>query len=457
MNNRVPLLLFALAAAFAPRAEAASLDLTTEYRMRVLAYSNLSLNTEQPNNHSFISQSARLGFVLKNIHLTDARGESETLDIAIKLRALGVAGSTTPFATPFDRAADQYPDTSFVPFLENAYLAAHHLGGVPWDLTVGRQTFRLGTGLLLDDNGAGLTGISAKGDLPWGGIKTEGFMFQARNSQLGAVANNLDVFGFTVEVPSEGTWQLHQLIEKDRTTQTAAPNGCGGAGCLVSGATRWFSSLRYRIAFGPLVFDGEAALQKGAATPTDAPGVAAAQNHVTYDGNAQVFRAKWKQRFYRDVRGIARFTLARGSGDDPTTPTTDEAFFPSNGHRFDGLERAGIGEFFGATPYDAFGGQSTATASGLHRGVSGIIAVGMGVTPPAYRGIVMDLDYYLFQADRNLGPDRTLGTEFDIRLRYDIRERFTLRASAALFNAGNASNVVKNSSRRYLFEAMGRF
>ncbi|MFH2202347.1 MAG: hypothetical protein ABIJ96_04490, partial [Elusimicrobiota bacterium] len=256
------------------------------------------------------------------------------------------------------------------------------------------------------------------------------------------------------------------LLERDRTTHVAAVNGCPvinptRTGCLVGRATRWFSSLRYQLNWGPMLFDGEAAVQRGAANPT---GPTPMFNHITYGGNAQYIRAKWKQTFYtrkatgQKIRGIARLSAARGTGDNPATPTTDEAFFPSHGRRYDGLERVGFGELFAATAYDAFGGQSTTTASGLPVGVSGIIAIGMGITPPAWRGIIMDVDYFLYQAEKQtFGPNRTLGTEVDVRLRYDIKEHLQLRLTMAWFEAGAALNAEKPSARRYMLETIARF
>ncbi len=454
----------ALTAFCASRADAAGLDVTAEHRLRALSYTHTSLVPNSNDNVSFLSQSTRLGFVFKNIHLSDEGGETQTLDIAVKLRAVGVMGSTQPYSPPFDQAAGQYPNANYVPFLENGALIAHNLGGIPWDVTFGRQTYAQGSGLLVDDNGAGLSGIMARGSLPWWGLKAEGFLFQAKHPTQGS--GTLDLLGGTLELPSEGTWQLNQLIEHDRRNQLAAVNGCppapGGvpAGCLVSQANRWITSLRYQIRTGPVVFDGEAAMQKGSATPT---GPGAVGNHITYNGNAEVFKAKWRQTFYRSkdtgrrIEGIARASFARGSGDDPSTPTTDEAFFPSHGRRYDGLEREGFGEFFAATPYDAFGGQSTATANGLARGLSGIIALGFGATPPAWHGLVLDLDYYLYQADRTIGSGRALGVETDLRLRHDIKDKLTLRLTAAFFSGGSALNPAKPSARRYLFEASGRF
>lgn len=129
---------------------------------------------------------------------------------------------------------------------------------------------------------------------------------------------------------------------------------------------------------------------------------------------------------------------------------------PSHGHRYDGLERDGMGEFFAATPYDAFGGRSTSTLSGLPVGVSGIQTVNIGFTPPAYYGIMLDIDYYLYQATRTAsGPSTTLGREWDFKLRYRIHDKVSLQASAALFTIGPA--IGQGIARRYMLEAAAHF
>lgn len=423
----------------------ARLDVSTAYKLRGLSYKNLHI-TDPVQHKSFMTQNARLGFAVRDIELTGGAGpEPVTLDMALSFRAVGVAGSSGPVLAPFDVAAQRYPNAEFLPFIENAYLRAHGLFGYPMDVTFGQQAYTVGSGLLLSDDGAGMTGVAARGSLPWWDMKLDGYVFQPRNHQT--LADSLTVFGASLEVPSEGTWQFNQMFERE-LNQTRA------AGLPIGRATRSFSSVRYLINFGPLFFDGEAALQKGSANPS---GPAPAGSHISYNSNAQVMRAKWKQSFFKGQEGIARLTVARGSGDNGSTLTTDEAFFPSLGHRFDGLERSGFGDFFQATPYDAFGGQSTATASGIPAGASGIISVGLGFTPPSYRGVAFDVDFWLFQADRNVGPHRTLGHEYDLRARYGFRDRFTITLGAALFTSGPALSPGKNSSRRILLEFAGRF
>ena len=456
---RRPLILALLLACGSASARAASLDVTASYKMKAASYSNLQYDVNDKNSHSFINNDARLGIAVRKIPLETRGGEETTMDLGIVLRALGVAGSTASVSSPFDRVASYYPNADLTPFIENAYLKVHRLWGYPWEATFGRQSYRLGGGLLLDDDGAGLTGASARGELPWWNMRLEGFVFNDRNPLNASAPNSLDLAGLSIDLPGEGVWQLNQLFERDRAQQTVY--GCTytgnptANGCLVSKAFRSFTGVRYQISYGPMVFDGEAAIQKGYATPT---GPNPAGNHITYNGNAQVVRMKWKQSLWKTGQGIARMSVARGSGDNPGTPTTDEAFFPSRGHRHDGLERSGFGDLFAATAYDAFGGNySTTTKSGLRNGASGLVVVGAGYTPPAYKGLTLDIDFYLYQAERISSGSRTLGTEWDFRLRYPIRDQFTLAATMAYFRAGKFTDPGRSVARKYSFEASGRF
>jgi hypothetical protein len=453
--------------ATAPIVRAASLDVTAAYKMKAVSYSNLNYNTRDKNNHSFITNDARLGIAVRKIPLETRGGEDVTMDLGIVLHAIGASGSTVAVSAPFDRIAAYYPSSDLTPFIENAYVRVHRLWGLPWETTFGRQNYKLGGGLLLDDDGAGFTGASARAELPWWNMKLEGFIFNDRNP-LSSPANSLDLAGASLDVPGEGVWQLNQLFERDRSQQTVY--GCDFAGnlqqngCLISKAVRSFTSARYQISYGPMVFDGEAAIEKGYATPTAGrdPATGALQapagNHITYNGNAQVVRMKWKQALWKTGEGIARVSFARGSGDNPGTGTTDEAFFPSRGHRHAGLERVGFGELFAATPYDGFGGNySTTTKSGLRNGASGLMVIGAGYTPPAYKSITIDVDFFLYQAERISNGSRTLGTEWDVRVRYPIRDQLALAAGVAYFRAGKFTDPGRSVARKYSFEVSGRF
>jgi len=457
-------LAFALLAAAASRAFAANVDVTAAYDMKAAAYSNLAIgSTLGTSNASLLESNARFGVAVKNVELEKIGAQEETLDVGVLFHAIGVSGSSAAIAAPFDRAAAYYPSSDFTPFIENAYVRANHLWGLPMSATFGRQTYRLGSGLLLDDNGAGLTGAVIRAELPWLGMKTEAFAFVDRDPAAAAPDNTLMLYGGSLGIPTDGLWQVNELVEREQGDSIVY--GCEadpsiGYGCSVSKALRSFTSLRYAISYGDIYFDGEAALEKGVATPN---GPTPAGNHITYSGDAEVARMKWKQPLYRlGADGVAFITLARGSGDQAGTPTRDEAFYPAHGSQYDGFERTGFGDFYGATPYSALGGNyatsgSSVTRSGLPFGASGITTVGVGYTPPAYHGVVVDLAYYLYQADQVLSGPRTLGMEWDAHLRYPIRDALSLSAGFAYFHAGMAEDPNRSVARKITLEFKGRF
>ncbi len=69
----------------------------------------------------------------------------------------------------------------------------------------------------------------------------------------------------------------------------------------------------------------------------------------------------------------------------------------------------------------------------------------------------MDVDYFLYQAERIASGSRTLGMEWDVRLRYPIRDQFNLAASMAYFKAGLVTDPGRSVARKYSLEASGRF
>src|SRR6185437_13881120 len=110
------------------------------------------------------------------------------------------------------------------------------------------------------------------------------------------------------------------------------------------------------------------------------------------------------------------FGQASGDSGDPGK---DDSFQPDFGHRFDGLERSGFGEFYGATLYDALG--STSNPRGLPPGFSGIRVIGAGATTHPTPLLSIGIDYFVYYAMETAGPsftatssDSTLGTELDV-------------------------------------------
>ena len=59
------------------------------------------------------------------------------------------------------------------------------------------------------------------------------------------------------------------------------------------------------------------------------------------------------------------------------------------------------------------------------------MVIGAGFTPPAYKGLTLDIDFYLYQAERISAGSRTLGSEWDLRVHYPIRDQLNIAASMA--------------------------
>jgi hypothetical protein len=442
---------------------AANLDLSAGYNVQALSYSNLNYNPKTPDNQAFIANDASLGITVRKIELPDS-WEGTSMDLGIKFHALGVSGSTVALkSSPFGQIAANYPSVGLTPFIENAYLRIHKILGKSIDATLGRQNFMLGSGLLLDDDGAGFTGATIKANLPFWETSLEGFYFNTDHSiynynTTAAPATSffapsgLNLMGFTFALPTDGLWELNELIE-DGTGEIDP-----GLGYTLSSAMRSFTSMRYQINYGPIIFDGEAAMEKGYANTNGANG---APNSISYNGNAAVARAKWKQPLYKVGEGIAHVALAHGSGATPGDAGTDTAFFPAHGHQFDGLQRNGFGAFFAATPYAALG--TAPTASNLPGGATGIDVVSGGFTPPAYDNMTLDLDYFLYRADQVVSGSRNLGDEWDATIRRSFRDRLTLSVTGAVFLPGAAAEggpnttPIKTTALLISLNASGRF
>src|SRR4051812_45832476 len=122
-NWRRASLLSALVLCSAAAARAASLDVTAAYRMKADSYKNLNLDSssnDSKNDRSFLWNDARLGLAVRKIALETRGGEESTMDVALTLHAIGVAGSSAAATAPFNRAANYYPSTDLTPFIENA-------------------------------------------------------------------------------------------------------------------------------------------------------------------------------------------------------------------------------------------------------------------------------------------------------------------------------------------------
>ena len=172
-------------------------------------------------------------------------------------------------------------------------------------------------------------------------------------------------------------------------------------------------------------------------------------------GTAYLMKGKWIQSMGRWGTGSARMLIGRGSGDKPGTETTDEAFFPSFGHRYNGIERDGFGSIFGATLYDSL--RTADTASGLPGTASGIQVLGVGATFPEYKGFYPDIDLFMFKADMVSGSGKGIGNELNFRLVYPFGENFKIQFTYAKFTPKSIYPDGTKDVKLFSFQTTGKF
>ena len=162
-----------------------------------------------------------------------------------------------------------------------------------------------------------------------------------------------------------------------------------------------------------------------------------------------------------EIHGL--FGLASGDSGGGT----DNAFAPDFGHKYDGLERSGFGEFYGATLYDAHPSMTYSSSSQAPR-----LRLASGhVRPARYRGRVtthptsllsIGIDYFVYTAEEssNFSPapsESSLGTELDVGVGIAYTNYLTFRATYALLLAGKAYGAYENNAQHIALEAVGHF
>lgn len=419
---------------------AAKLDMSAEISESADAWSNLDFASASPSNRFYILQNASFGVTLKNIrYMPDGDG---LLDIGVEFAAVGInSGGALP--SPFDRMASFYPDTAFKPWVRQAYLKANGLfGNEDVSIIAGRQRFVLATGMALSDNGIGMPGFRVKYDNAfWDCVGAEAFVFQPKAAD--ASSGGTTVAGVSFDGVSDGKWQAYSFFELDKQT-TAAMS------VPVTGATRNFTGISYSLRLGQLSFDAEGALEQGLAS-----GANGGQN-VKFSGSALYFSGKWAQSMGKLGTGTARVAFGRASGDNPSSSGTDEAFFPSYGAKYDGFERNGYGMVFGATLYDAMGGDSS-TSNGLPAGLSGIQVINLGATFDLPRGFKLDADVFFFEASVSANGQRQLGRELDLKFSWPAAAHWGFSAGYGTFSPGAAYADGTPSSSKFFTTTYARF
>ncbi len=456
MKKIISLLFLASSTAIA----SSSLDIGTNYRLRGISMSNVDYGATDNQDYAYYSQ--RLQAYIGGKF-------SPNIEFKTQFQAIGIAGSsstvTVPSANP---AGSRYPNTTFTPWVQTAYMKATQLYDLPVDVTLGRQPIILGDGFVLSDDDLGFTGIRLESRLPWYGLQAQLFTFKASESLVGS--SDTDIYGIELTKPTRNIrYQASVVTERDTSGSTVYIRPSENAGGFAPD-TNWTASRITRTFYDARIegrlreggfYKGEVALQSGSVSRSSAT-----LGSVDLGGYAFLMSAGLFTRFSKygpiEIHGL--FGMASGDSGG----SSDNSFRPSFGHKVDGLERSGFGEFYGSTLYDALPSStygptsSTPTVSGLPAGNSGLRVIGAGVTMHPTSLLSIGIDYFVFTAQEstNFSPapsESSLGTELDIGIGFAYTNYMSFRASYAVFSPGKAYGAFTNNAQRIVLEAVGRF
>lgn len=464
------------------------LDIGTDYTLRAISLNKTDYGATTGQDFSYFSERA-MAYIGGSF--------SPNIEMMVQLQALGIVGasSATLSSPSVNPAAGRYPNTNFSPWIQWAYVKASHIYDTPINLTVGRQPMVLGDGLILDDDGLGFTGVRAQSQLPWwdligdlfalktgdelqdpaGSIYGVDFTKQYDNVRYQfAVVNEQDDSGSTLYIrPSENASTSNPVYQNFFSGSSTIPPLESQFNFAASEINKTYYDGRVEGRFLEGGFyKAEAAIQSGYVDrdPSLATSSAAALGYSPYvklSGYAFLTSGGLYTRFSKYGPIEIHGTFGQASGD--SGGSTDSSFQPLYGHQFDGLERSGFGELYGATLFNALPsstysqGSSTPSVSGLPPGYSGIRVIGAGVTTHPTPLLSIGIDYYVYFAMETAGPqfalsssDSTLGTELDVGMGFAYTSYLSFRLSYALFQPG-AAYINGNNAQRILLEATGHF
>jgi hypothetical protein len=409
--NRLPYSLTALLLAFPLAARATKLDLSSNIDVKAANYTGL-ITGEERGGTSVYTENATLGFVIKNIKLE--KTDNSSMDVGIVLNSVGTGASTNTVTAPqFSQALNRYPHTTGSPFVKEAYVKIYKFLNPTTMAILGRQSFTLGQGITLADDGLGLPGARIEAEKLFRNIKGDFFFFRPYKD-----ADFISVTGAALYYPSnEGLWNLYHFWE-----QGAQPMAEFGQNSI--SRTKKFTGVRYFLSHSQLNFDGEFVLQRGSSKK-------AGGGTVKYTGYAFLIKGLWNQDISFFGTSKMRLAYGKSSGNSGAVSDQDKAFMPSFGHRFKGVERDGFGEIAGASLYDII--QTSNTVNGLPSGVSGLNIINLGADMP-YKKLVISADFYKFRASQNANKgSNQIGSEMDLKASYPMGDSLRLKAVYAVF------------------------
>lgn len=420
---------------------ASSLTVETDYRLRGVSFGN--------NDFDTATSSDTQSYYTQRVQVTIGGSFNGGIRIVTKLTALGVVGSTaTFFSTP-------YPNTSLTPFVENAYVILKDFNDAPIDIYAGKQPLVYGDGLIISDNGLGANALRVVGRIAWPGPWVAELMTAKLATQF-KPGSDTDIYGFVSTTEwKKHQWELGYFQYVNKSGYLYAP--VGGTPDIARKAVKEYYDIRVGRRDGQSFYQLELAKQTGRITRAD-------DSAVGLNGMGYTIRGELYGKNTRLGTVTARTFLSKASGNDPSHSDSDGSFSPDLTRRYDGLERAGHGQLFAATPSDSY--------FILPADYSGINTLSLGADFSPLYAWKFAVDYFLYSA--SVGPrgapaasgfERLFGAEYSLGVEMDIGVTYTHSkyvSTSLYYNRYTPPQFETfwphaQSATRYQFEISARF
>ncbi|OGS35152.1 MAG: hypothetical protein A2474_00260 [Elusimicrobia bacterium RIFOXYC2_FULL_34_12] len=308
--------------------------------------------------------------------------------VGFKILSRGIFGKD--FGKEYTTVKSSITFINYTPQIENAFIKFKKIKEFPIDLTVGRQPIKIGQGVLVDDDGLGFDALRLQGTIPIVDIMADTFLIKRTEMDATQYTEEKDETLYSIG----GNWtydkdyhfRIYYFIE-----ESSAP------------LKKNFISLRVDGRFKKGV-DYRAEIIKAGGD---------------YSGLSYLVGLTAYSKIKRLGTASVNLEYAVGNGQN-----NGLGFAPTYGHKTDGFERAGYGEYFGASLSDFYGGinNSKSDGQGIHTTL-----LGLGFEP--YKNLHLNFDYYvLFSLDFPELSDQEsyLGEEFDIKASYKYTENCSI-------------------------------
>ncbi|MBI5574154.1 MAG: hypothetical protein HY919_06350 [Elusimicrobia bacterium] len=336
----------------------------------------------------------------------------KNVTVGVKLLSRGIFGKD--FGKEYTTARSSITFINYTPQIENAFLEFSEIGTFPVDFIVGRQPLKIGQGVLVDDDGLGFDALRARAYLPFD-IDADAFLIK-RNELSGDQFTkdkdeSLTAIGGNWTYQNDYNFRVYYFVE-----DSSSPLKKNFISVRADG--RFKEGVDYRVEI----------IKSGG----------------DYSGISYLAGATAYTKLRRLGKTSVNFEYAVGTGKD-----NGLGFAPTYGHKTDGFERSGYGEYFGASMSDFYGG---IPRKEVYQGVHTTL-LGIGFEP--HKNLNLNFDYYiLFSIDSPSGmvfTDRLVGEELDMSLKYKYTENCFFRLVYGRFSPlkilkpeGEVAKIISN-------------